>query len=344
MTRAILENAFIERLAARFPRSPLQLNRLQESDAELVQLPGSDVVLALKTDCLVEEIETGLYADPYLMGWMAVIVNASDLAAVAATPLGIILSETLPPDAEPAFLDRLQEGIRDACSACGLYVLGGDTNFSRHVQLGAFAVGTIPAGAQLTRLGAQPGDRVFASAPFGLGSVFAFGRLAAGGGGSYKPVPRLREGQLLRGFASSCMDTSDGAFATLDQLARLNGVGFELVDPLERVLHPDAIRLARSHPFPDWVMLAGPHGEFELIWTVPEAKVASFLDHARSHEWNPLPLGVVTAAPDITLLRNGRRVALDTGQVRNLFLEVESDVARFVEGLLRIDRAMTGKT
>ncbi len=342
MTGHILENAFIERLAAGFPRSPLQLNRLQESDAELVRLPGSDTVLAFKTDCLVEEIETGLYADPYLMGWMAVIVNASDLAAVGAAPLGILLSETLPPDAEQAFLDRLQEGMRDACAECGLPLLGGDTNFSRHVQLGAFAVGTIPAGAQLSRLGARPGDQVFATAPFGLGSVFAFGRLAGGAPAPYRPLPRLREGQLLRGYASACMDTSDGAIATLDQLARLNGIGFDLAEPLESVLHEDALRLARGHPFPDWVMLAGPHGEFELIWTVPPARVAAFLEHARSHQWTPLPIGVATPGPGITLSRNGRRVTLDTAAVRNLFLEVGGDVPRFIEGLLRIDRALGG--
>jgi hypothetical protein len=78
-------------------------------------------------------------------------------------------------------------------------------------------------------------------------------------------------------------------------------------------------------------------------WAVLAGIRGNGLDHARSHEWNPLPLGVVTAGPEITLLRNGRRVALETGQVRNLFLEVEGDVARFVEGLLRVDRAMEGE-
>lgn len=343
MTDPILENAFIERLARYFPRSPIQLNGLQEADAELIRLPGSDTILALKTDCLVEEIETGLYADPYLIGWMAVVVNGSDLAAVGATPVGMLLSETLPPDADHAYLERLQEGIRDACGACGLQVFGGDTNFSAHVQLGAFALGTIPAGAQITRLGARPGDRVFTSGPLGSGSVFGFSRLAPGGSGSgpaYRPLPRLREGQLLRGFAACCMDTSDGGLATLDQLARLNRVGFDLDAPWEAILDPSAVTLAHGQSFPEWVMLAGPHGEFELVFTVPQGKQAAFLDHTRAHEWEPVPLGVVTERPSIVVRRDGRPVTLDTGAVRNLFVEVGGDVRRFIAELRRMDAAL----
>lgn len=343
MTSPILENAFIERLARHFPRSSIQLNGLQEADAELIRLPGSDTVLALKTDCLVEEIETGLYADPYLIGWMAVVVNGSDLAAVGARPVGMLLSETLPPDADPGYLERLQQGIRDACGACGFQVFGGDTNFSSHVQLGAFALGTIPAGAQITRLGARPGDRVFVSGPLGLGSVFAFSRLAPGGregSPAYRPLPRLREGQLLRGFAACCMDTSDGGLATLDQLARLNRVGFELDAPWETILDPRALMLARSQSFPHWLMLAGPHGEFELVFTVPPGKQAAFLDHARAHRWEPLALGVVTQREGVVVRRDGRAVMLDTRSVRNLFVEVGGDVQRFIGELRRMDAAL----
>ena len=100
MSDPVLENAYIERLVRELPRSPLQLNRLQEADAELIRLPGTTAVVALKTDAIVEEIETGLYADPWLLGWMAVTVNASDLAAVGAEPVGVLLNETLAPDAE----------------------------------------------------------------------------------------------------------------------------------------------------------------------------------------------------------------------------------------------------
>ncbi|MGD8867883.1 MAG: AIR synthase related protein, partial [Gemmatimonadales bacterium] len=108
------EIVLIERLAGTLPRSPLLLNGLCESDAELIRLPGTDMALALTTDAIAEEIAAGLYNDPYLIGWMVVMVNASDLAAVGAEPLGILLNETLPGVVDPAYVERLQSGIRNA--------------------------------------------------------------------------------------------------------------------------------------------------------------------------------------------------------------------------------------
>ena len=181
MMNAIIENQLIERLARGFARSPDQLNRTRESDAELIRLPGTDVVLALTTDGVVEEIEAGLYRDPYLVGWMTVMVNASDLAAVGAEPLGLLLNQTLTLDLDDDYLDRLQSGIHEACKACRLHVLGGDVNFSSRPQMSATALGLIRDGRPLTRVGCRPGDRLFASAQLGLGSAFALQALVQRG-------------------------------------------------------------------------------------------------------------------------------------------------------------------
>jgi thiamine-monophosphate kinase len=207
----IIENALIERLAAGLPRSPHQLNGLRESDAELIQLQGTNIVLALTTDGVVEEIEVGLYDDPYLIGWMTVMVNASDLAAVGAEPLGILLNQTLTPDLDDDFVAKLQAGVRDACTTCGLDVLGGDTNFSARMQMTATALGTITSGPPITRRGCRPGDRLFASGPLGLGSAYALLKLgrepgAAGFAVEYQPAAR-RNTSRLRGYAK------DGCYA-----------------------------------------------------------------------------------------------------------------------------------
>ena len=271
MTTASVEIAMIERLARALPRSPRQLNALHASDAELVHITGT-TVLAVTTDGIVEEIATGLYADPALIGWMTVVVNASDLAAVGANPLGIVVCETLPPTMGPDDIAALQRGIADASLAHGLPVLGGDTNSGEQLQVVGTALGLVEGGAPLTRLGAASGDRLFASGPLGLGSVFAFTQLIRAGvinAPPFRPHARLHEGSLLRPFASACMDTSDGLLATLDELGRLNGVGFRLTLPVEGMLHGAALRLAEAQQLPPWTMLAGPHGEFELVFTVP---------------------------------------------------------------------------
>jgi thiamine-monophosphate kinase len=289
----VTENRVLAGLVSSFSRSPLQMNGHQESDAELLRFPGRQEVLVLSTDSVVEEIETGLYDDPYLMGWMTVVVNASDLAAMGACPVGILLNETLPSHADEAFLARLQSGIRDACESCGFNVLGGDTNFSSHPQMGATALGVIPDGRVITRRGCCPGDRVFTSGPLGGGSAYAFHQLRREPlGGSappeYRPQPRFREGRLVRRFGSAAMDTSDGAIATLDQLMRINEVGFLLDVPVECFLTPEAVALSRSVGIPAWSLLAGPHGEFELIFTVPESRVAPFLVVAGEAGWQPI--------------------------------------------------------
>ncbi len=344
----IRENALIEGLVKGFPRSPLQQNRPHQADAELIRLPGTDALLALTTDSVVEEIESALYTDPYLIGWMTVVVNASDLAAVGAEPIGILLSESLPRDLQSEFILNLQKGIGDACSACGLPVLGGDTNCSPCLQLTGSALGLVPDGSPMTRLGCQPGDYLFGSGQFGSGSGYAFAqfmasRLGLAASFPYRPAPRLREGQLVRRFGSCCMDSSDGLLATLDQLMRLNCVGFVVEAGAEQLLDPDTFRLSQVAHIPSWMALAGPHGEFELVFTVPPERVQPLLAEAARHEWQPRRLGRVVPQPGVWLCFDGRPRALDTGRIRNLFDECAGDIHRYFGGLLEMQAALEGE-
>ncbi|MFI5280929.1 MAG: thiamine-monophosphate kinase [Gemmatimonadales bacterium] len=332
MTTLPREVAMIDRLAAAFARSPRQLNGRHESDAELVRLGDSDTVLALTTDAIAEEIERGLYADPWLIGWMTVTVCASDLAAVGAAPLGILINETLPDDLAAETGTQLQRGIGDACDASGLYVLGGDTNAGPHLHMSATAAGLVAGGAPLTRLGARPGERLFASGLLGLGAAYALLRLRGMAAPRYQPVARMREGQLLRGLASCAMDTSDGALVTLDELGRLNGVGFVIEHDVAEVLHPAARALAQTG-LPAWTLLAGPHGEFELLFTVPDARAAELASLAGRIGWAPVELGRVTSEPGV-VLSDGTSLA--TGRIRDLFVEVGGDVERYVRELTRL--------
>ncbi len=336
------EVALLEKLAAGFSRSSLQCNQRHESDAELIRLPGSTSVLALTTDAISEEVESGLYTDPYLIGWMTVLVNASDLAAVGAAPIGILLNQTLPSTMADRELDALQRGIRDACCACGLPVLGGDTNLGSRLHMGACAVGLIEDGRPLTRRGARPGDRLFASGPLGLGGAFALARMTDQGRvpPAFQPQSRLVEGQLARRYATCCMDTSDGAIATLDELSRLNGVGFAL-RAVEEVLHPTALAAARAAGLPPWFMLAGPHGEFELLFSVPEHQIRAFHDAARGLGWEPAEIGMVSPGPETTIPTNGRPARLDTRAARDAYAEAPGDARVYLARLLQLNEAMT---
>jgi thiamine-monophosphate kinase len=340
MNNRAIENLLVERRVARFPRSPLQLNQLGESDAELVRLPGSDALLAISTDAVVEEIETGLYRDPWLIGWMSVMVSASDLAAVGAEPIGILLSQTLPTDLDPAWETRLQKGIEDACLVSKLYPLGGDTNSSSGLHMESTAIGLVPDGEAMLRSGGAPGDHLFTTGRFGLGSAFAareVGVWSAAPPIDFRPNARLVEGQLLRTFASCCMDTSDGALATLDELMLRSRTGIQLTRPASDLLHPAAQELSRVLEIPDWIPLAGPHGEFELIFGVPSEKIVAFRVASAAAGLIFLPVGILRQEPGLQRAPEDGGEQLDTSIIRNLAHRASEDVVRFLSQLVELD-------
>ena len=83
----IFENKTISELVHRFSRSPQQSNRLHETDAELIAINSNKSdYLAVTIDTIADEISEGLYKDPFTMGWITVMANFSDLAAVGAEP------------------------------------------------------------------------------------------------------------------------------------------------------------------------------------------------------------------------------------------------------------------
>ena len=334
---AVGENAFLALWGECLRRNPAQVNGLHEADAELVPLPGTGRLLAVTTDTVAEEIALGFYRDPETIGWVVAAASLSDLAAVAAEPVGLVTAVTLPREAPRAFAEGLAVGLDAAARAAGTFILGGDTNLGDAASVTTTAVGTVAEGVRLTRVGCVAGDFVYASGRLGGGALAVMRSLGLSDGGDFRPYPRLREGRLLAGWASACMDTSDGLVATLDQLARLNGVGFDVTAPLPDILVPDVRAACRAVGLDPLLALAQPHGEFELVFTVPAVPAEAFERHAREHGFEPVRLGVATAEPDAaTALRfSGDGVArvLDGARIRNLQDEVGSDPARYAMAL-----------
>jgi len=268
---------------------------LHEADAELVDL-GDGRLLALKVDAVVEEVSVGLYRSPRTVGRIAAASSLSDLAAVGADVFGVLVCATLPRSGRDEAQTGVALGLRETLDPAGVFVLGGDTNDGDHLALAVCAAGLVPRNRLITRVGARPGDSVFASGPLGAGGALGASVMMGLGGvreEQYRPVARLREGRLLRGVASCCMDTSDGFVATADQLARINEVGFRIERSCAELLHPLATQLGAATGLPAFAFLASYHGEFELVFTVAPAKIASMEARARTLGWVPIPVGVV---------------------------------------------------
>ena len=338
----IIENVMIEAWAERFRRSPGQANALHESDSELVELPGDDErYLAVTVDTVHEEIAQGLYRDPGTMGWVCAVASLSDLAAVGATPLGLLVSVTLPDDADGALARGIADGVEQACREHGTYVLGGDTNTADSISLTGCAVGLVPRDGALERTGMFPGDSVFLSGRVGSGNALGMARM----GGfpedafpeqSYRPTAELAFGELLRDHATACMDTSDGVCATLDQLMRLNGLGFNVDCDWSRLLAPEVLEFCDRTETPRWLMAAGPHGEFRLLFTVHASAIAGFMEAANHAGVAPVSLGTVQPKPAVTLsLTSGEAVDVDMARLRNLLQQTGGDMERYVSEFRR---------
>jgi thiamine-monophosphate kinase len=343
MINQIAENNFINSLIKNFPRSRLQINNVHESDAEIIETAeNSQDYLAITTDSIVEEIKTGLYDDPYLIGWMSVMVNLSDLAAVGSKPLGILVSEILPSNFSSKDLEKLQTGISDACKMCNTFIFGGDTNNGDNLIVTGTAIGILENKKFVSRIGLQENDILYSTGLLGKGNAFAIFKFFNSMNKifEYQPIAKINEGRIIKDFASACMDTSDGVLSTLDQLMRLNNKGFKLDDDWENKIDKDSLKLANSSSIHPWLLLAGYHGEFELLFTIPQKLESEFLMKAKGINWIPIKLGVVIKDPKLKIPIYGKLVEIDSTKIRNLSSNLENGIDLYLKSLLTIDKEM----
>ena len=325
-----------------FCRSQKQINALHETDSEIVIFEsGSQNYLACTIDSISEEIKKGLYRDPYLIGWMSVMVNLSDLAAVGAEPVGILISEIIPEYLSENFVMRIQLGISEAVKKTGTFVLGGDTNSGDDLIITGCAIGKC-SNKYLKRTGCKSGEVLYTTAPAGRGNAFALDVLFRENIMKYKFLPeaRLKEGLIIKDYATSCMDTSDGLISTLDQLIRLNNIGFELESECEKILEADSVNIASLNKIPNWLLLAGEHGDFELVFTIPNNREKEFLSVAEKNNWYPLKLGKVIETSQLKLLINGKLITVDGEKIRNLAFDTK-DIFKYLKGLLEYNEKLT---
>ncbi|MEY3367148.1 MAG: hypothetical protein RI973_303 [Bacteroidota bacterium] len=334
----MLENSYIKSFAGDFARSPLQLNQLHEADAELINpeaLAGE--ILVLKVDGLADEIQAGLYENPYVIGWTAVNASLSDLAAVGAAPIGLLLQLQTPHDLPESTLKALSQGIREACEYHRTYLLGGDTNHGKVLDVSMTAIGRTPR--PMLRKGCQPGDALFCSGPMGYGNAYAFARIFQHQTLPYRPVARIGQGRLIRDYASCCIDSSDGFFPALAQLSEVNPCGFSMEIPFEDMLDDTAAAICMAQRIPSWIMLAGPHGEYELVFTVGEDKLAAFQQAAAVAGMNFIRLGRCQEKPVLSFRLEQQLREIHPADIANLYEENASDPNAYFKKLQKLNQS-----
>lgn len=328
----VYENQVLNQWINCFQRSPNQRNSPHESDAEIIQIDGCRRLLAISTDTINEEIQLGLYQDPYTIGWMIVMVNFSDLAAVGAIPTGFLLSVSWLEKSDKEFKKSVAKGMNAACHEIGTFLIGGDTNESSALSLTGVALGTVDKEFVLSRIGMKTGDYIYMSAPCGAGNLLAAAKFITRDNSieseiKYRPKARILEGQILSEFASACMDTSDGLFSTIDQLMRLNNTGIRIESEWSQMVVPEG---SQFKGFPQSALLAGYHGEYELVFSIPEINQQKFLTKLSTLNWQPVYIGRATKNMEIM----HQNESINTLFFRNLLIETGNNVEQYIKILI----------
>ena len=273
-------------------------------DAALLDVPaGSRLVVSV--DASVEGVHFQRdWLTPEEIGWRATAAAVSDLAAMAADPLGLLVSLSVPPRWMGDVL-ALGAGIAAAARAARLRIVGGDTTGGDRLTLSLTVLGSVRV--PLTRAGALPGNIIYVTGQLG-GPAAALRALALGERPTQAhrarfahPEPRLDAARWLaaRG-ATAGVDISDGLAADLRHLAAASGVSLELdvtaVPILPGATLDDALRGGE---------------EYELAVTAPALDTAAF------EAATGLPItavGVVRAGPPELRGKQGdHRVDLPVG-------------------------------
>ena len=272
-------------------------------DDAAVLAVDADSHLAVTTDSLVSGVHFFPDADPADIGYKALAVNLSDLAAMAATPRWITLALTLS-EAEMthAWLDGFARGLAQLARNYAVSLVGGDL-CKGPLAVTIQAIGVCPKGGEIRRDGAKAGDLIYLSGPLGSAAL-ALAMLESGRSPQpdcckrlLRPTPRVELGVSLRGIASAMIDVSDGLLADLGHLLDAGRVGARInMDsiPVDTYLDNEC------HSAEKWRHVLSGGDDYELCFTVPPAKQQE-LEQIGQPVYR---IGKITAGQGLSCIRN----------------------------------------
>jgi thiamine-monophosphate kinase len=295
----------IDRISDLLPPAPPEVLVPVGDDCAVLHLGETSWVAA--SDMLVSGHHFKEWATPEDVGYKAVAVNVSDVAAMGGSPRFVLVSGAAP-DPETAL--RFFEGVMVACEAFGVYPIGGDTTRAGALTADVAVLGELSSPPVL-RSGARVGDSLAVTGELGASAA---GLLALEGGGSgwerlarkhLRPEPRIEAGRAAAGLGVGAMiDLSDGLASDARRVCGRSGVGCRLdldLLPVDEDTREFIGTLGR-----DSGELAATGGEdYELLISAP----ASVLDALASSVGLPVTvIGEVTEGTDVVFRRAGEPV------------------------------------
>lgn len=219
-------------------------------DAAWIANPsGSSLVTA---DLLIQGVHFNLkWTSLFDLGFKALAVNLSDIAAMGGVPAYAIISLGIPAHFDSKEVEELYRGINALARPSGVSVVGGDTNIAKSLIISVCVIGH-PLGRPIRRSGAAIGNEIYVTGTLG-DAALGLKILQRGGAGLKKktaenllerhrrPIPRLAAGALLakEGLATAMIDVSDGVVQDLGHICRASGIG--------AIIHADQLPLSAEY-------------------------------------------------------------------------------------------------
>lgn len=297
-------------------------------DDTAVLEPSRGAKILATTDLLIEDVHfRRAWATPFDIGWKAMAVNLSDIAAKGGRPRWALVGLALPAPVARMDVEALYDGMRQAAAPHGVVIVGGDTSASpRGWFVNVTLLGEHEGNPHL-RSAAKPGHAIAVTGALGR-SAAGLAALEAGRerlgedtlaaiAAHLRPVARVAEGRWLGAApgVGAMMDLSDGLSADLGHICRESGVGARVA--LDRVpVDAAARRIARDlrvDPLA-WAVAGGE--DFELLLTCDPASVEALAGGLRRATGADLTaIGVIDGRdPGVTFLdAAGKPVAMPAG-------------------------------
>jgi thiamine-monophosphate kinase len=253
-------------------------------DAAVLELGDRWVCLAV--DVVVEDVHFRRdLSSPADVGWKAVAVNCSDMAAMGADPSAAVVGLCRPAEVPWSEIEAIYSGMREACDRWGLHLVGGDTVAAEALAVSVTVLGEVAPGRAVTRGGARAGDVLVVVGELGAAAAAlalvaadvepAEALLAA----HRRPRALVAAGRVLAEHGATAMiDVSDGLGADLGHLCTASGVSARV--RWDDLPIAEGVRAAAAQLGADPVVLACGGGEdFALLAALPpeaaEAAVAA---------------------------------------------------------------------
>ncbi|QDI92535.1 thiamine-phosphate kinase [Salicibibacter halophilus] len=265
------------------------------------------------------------------IGYKALAVNLSDIAAMGGTPRYYLVSLAMSPEWKQEEILEIYRGMNDLAERYGVLLIGGDTVSAQHdLMISVTVLGEIEKSRSLLRSSAREGDVVFASGTLG-DSRGGLDLLLSGGltaprteqehalvGVHQRPEPQLTLGQLLKesGCRIALNDISDGLSSESWELAEASRVCICLEE--EKIpVSENATKLFGNETAYEYALTGGE--DFQLVGTVAKSDWPAIASAAKEKGIRLSAIGSVTqeGAPQVLMQKNGERTAIKRAGYRH---------------------------